>query len=411
MNKASGTTVTSAPKTKAQKTVLPILFTISFAHLLNDTMQSVIPSIYPLLKDNYQLSFTQIGLITFTFQLTASLLQPVVGFYTDKTPRPYSLAIGMVFSLAGLVLLSQAAGYAFILLAVGLVGMGSAVFHPESSRVAYLASGGKRGLAQSIFQIGGNAGSAIGPLLAAIIIVPYGQSNVIWFGLAAVLAIIALVRVGGWYKEQLGHHARRKRRSGDGEGSSRVSKPKVRLSIALLLVLIFSKYFYMASITSYFTFYLIDTFGVSVQQSQVYLFVFLAAVAAGTLIGGPLGDRFGRKYVIWFSILGVAPFTLMLPYANLFWTVGLSVVIGVLLSSAFPAILVYAQELMPGKVGMISGLFFGFAFGMGGLGSALLGQLADETSVTFVFRLCAFLPLLGIVAWLLPSIRSEAGDS
>lgn len=407
MNKTTGTTVASAPKHPVQKTVLPILFTISFAHLLNDTMQSVIPSIYPLLKENYQLSFTQIGLITFTFQLTASLLQPVVGFYTDKTPRPYSLAIGMVFSLAGLVLLSQATGYAFVLLAVGLVGMGSAVFHPESSRVAYLASGGKRGLAQSIFQIGGNAGSAIGPLLAAIIIVPYGQRNVIWFGLAAVLAIIALLRVGTWYKAQLGARARRKRKADGGEASSRLSNQRIRLSIFLLLVLIFSKYFYLSSLTSYFTFYLIDTFGVSVQQSQVYLFVFLAAVAAGTLIGGPLGDRFGRKYVIWFSILGVAPFTLMLPHANLFWTSALSVVIGVLLSSAFPAILVYAQELMPGKVGMISGLFFGFAFGMGGLGSALLGQLADYTSVTFVFRLCAFLPLLGIIAWLLPSIKSE----
>lgn len=408
MRKVSGATTATLPTDEegVQKTVLPILFTISFAHLLNDTMQSVIPSIYPLIKDNYQLSFTQIGLITFTFQLTASLLQPVVGLYTDKNPRPYSLAIGMLFSLVGLVLLSQAASYAFILLAVGLVGMGSAVFHPESSRVAYLASGGKRGLAQSIFQIGGNAGSAIGPLLAAIIIVPYGQYNVIWFGLAAVLAIIALMRVGGWYKNHLAYRARQPRAEAD-EQSSGLSARKVRISIIILLVLIFSKYFYMASITSYLTFYLIDTFQVSVQQSQVYLFIFLAAVAAGTLIGGPLGDRFGRKYVIWLSILGVAPFTLMLPYANLFWTAGLSVVIGVILSSAFPAILVYAQELMPGKVGMISGLFFGFAFGMGGLGSALLGKLADYTSITYVYQLCAFLPLLGIVAWLLPSIKSE----
>ena len=406
MNKTSGTLTAPSPPQAAQKTVLPILFTISVAHLLNDTMQSVIPAIYPLLKENYRLSFTQIGLITFTFQLTASLLQPVIGFYTDKTPRPYSLAIGMVFSLAGLVLLSQAAGYAFILLAVGLVGMGSAVFHPESSRVAYLASGGKRGLAQSIFQIGGNAGAAIGPLLAALIVVPYGQSHVIWFGVAAILAMVALVRVGGWYKDNLRQTAKRGRANAE-KAPTGLSPRKVQTSIVILLVLIFSKYFYMASITSYFTFYLINTFQVSVQQSQVYLFIFLAAVAAGTLIGGPLGDRFGRKYVIWFSILGVAPFTLLLPYVGLFWTVGLSVVIGVTLSSAFPAILVYAQELMPGKVGMISGLFFGFAFGMGGLGSALLGKLADYTSVAYVYQLCAFLPLLGMIAWWLPAIKEE----
>ena len=406
MNNPSNTLTAPSPQKRVSTTVFPILLTISAAHLLNDTMQSVIPAIYPLLKANYQLSFTQIGLITFTFQLTASLLQPVVGLYTDRHPRPYSLAIGMIFSLAGLVLLSQATDYAFVLLAVGLVGMGSAVFHPESSRVAYLASGGKRGLAQSIFQIGGNAGSAIGPLLAALIIVPYGQSNVIWFGLAAILAMIALVRIGSWYRDNLRQRASKTTTDAD-TPSSGLSTQKVRLSVAILLVLIFSKYFYMASITSYLTFYLIDTFQVSVQQSQVYLFVFLAAVAAGTLIGGPLGDRFGRKYVIWFSILGVAPFTLLLPYVDLAWTVALSVVIGVLLASAFPAILVYAQELMPGKVGMISGLFFGFAFGMGGLGSALLGTLADHTSITFVYRLCAFLPLLGIIAWFLPSIRSE----
>ena len=403
MEQTSGAATAVPAKKLAQKTVLPILFTISFAHLLNDTMQSVIPAIYPLLKDNYALSFTQIGLITFTFQLTASLLQPVVGFYTDKTPRPYSLAIGMVFSLVGLVLLSQAAAYGVILVAVGLVGMGSAVFHPESSRVAYLASGGKRGLAQSIFQIGGNAGSAIGPLLAAVIIMPYGQSNIIWFGLAAILAMLALLRIGSWYKAHLAQRARKA--PSTGSAAPVVSQKKVRTSIALLLVLIFSKYFYMASLTSYFTFFLIDKFGVTVQQSQVYLFIFLAAVAVGVLLGGPLGDRFGRKYVIWFSILGIAPFTLLLPYVNLFWTVALSVVIGTFLSSAFPAILVYAQELMPGKVGMISGLFFGFAFGMGGLGSALLGKLADHTSVTFVFQLCAFLPLLGIIARWLPNVE------
>ena len=405
MENTSGATTLVTEKKAVNKTVLPILFAISGAHLLNDTMQSVIPAIYPLLKDNYQLTFTQIGLITLAFQLTASLLQPVVGYATDKTPRPYSLVIGMIFSLVGLVLLAQASGYAFILLAVALVGMGSAVFHPESSRVAYLASGGKRGLAQSIFQIGGNAGSAIGPLLAAIIVIPYGQGYVGWFGLAAVLAMIALTPVAGWYQENL---QQRKSRPPSAEaGHSRLPRRTVNITIGLLLVLIFSKYFYLASLTSYFTFFLIDKFAVSVQQSQVYLFVFLAAVAVGTLIGGPLGDRFGRKYVIWFSILGIAPFTLLLPYVDLFWTVTLSVFIGLALSSAFPAILVYAQELMPGKVGMISGLFFGFAFGMGGLGSALLGKLADITSIAYVFELCAFLPLIGVVAGWLPRVSPQ----
>ena len=405
MENSSGAATLATEKKGVNKTVLPILFAISGAHLLNDTMQSVIPAIYPLLKDNYQLTFTQIGLITLAFQLTASLLQPVVGYATDKTPRPYSLVIGMVFSLLGLVLLAQASGYAFILLAVGLVGMGSAVFHPESSRVAYLASGGKRGLAQSIFQIGGNAGGAIGPLLAAIIIIPYGQGYVGWFGLAAVLAMIALTPVAGWYRDNL---QQRKSRPPSAEaGHSQLPRRTVNTAVALLLVLIFSKYFYLASLTSYFTFFLIDKFAVSVQQSQVYLFVFLAAVAVGTLIGGPLGDRFGRKYVIWFSILGIAPFTLLLPYVDLFWTITLSVFIGLALSSAFPAILVYAQELMPGKVGMISGLFFGFAFGMGGLGSALLGKLADVTSITYVFELCAFLPLIGVVAGWLPRVSPQ----
>lgn len=405
MENLSGSATLVTQKKEVNKTMLPILFAISVAHLLNDTMQSVIPAIYPLLKDNYALSFTQIGLITLAFQLTASLLQPVVGYYTDKTPRPYSLVVGMVFSLAGLVLLAQAAHYAFILLAVGLVGMGSAVFHPESSRVAYLASGGRRGLAQSIFQIGGNAGSAIGPLLAAIIIIPYGQSYVAWFGLAAMLAMIVLTRVAGWYRENL--QERKSRPPSAAEASSQLPRRTVNITIGLLLVLIFSKYFYLASLTSYFTFFLIDKFALSVQQSQVHLFIFLAAVAVGTLIGGPLGDRFGRKYVIWFSILGIAPLTLLLPYADLFWTTTLSIFIGMALASAFPAILVYAQELMPGRVGMISGLFFGFAFGMGGLGSALLGKLADVTSIAYVFQLCAFLPLLGVVAGWLPRVAPQ----
>jgi FSR family fosmidomycin resistance protein-like MFS transporter len=392
-------------KALAQTTIYSILFTISFSHLLNDMMQSVIPAIYPLLKENYHLSFTQIGLITFTFQLTASLLQPFVGHFTDKTPRPYSLAIGMGFTLTGLISLSLAHNFATILISVSLIGMGSSVFHPESSRVAHLASGGKKGLAQSIFQLGGNAGAAIGPLLAALIVVPYGQFNIIWFGLAAILAIGVLIKVGGWYKDHL--ELKRKNKVAAPVVHSNLPKSRVITALAILLVLIFSKYFYMASMSSYFTFYLIDKFHLSVQQSQIHLFIFLASVAAGTLLGGPLGDRFGRKYIIWISILGVAPFTLMLPYANLFWTGMLSVIIGLIISSAFSAILVYATELVPGKVGMIAGLFFGFAFGMGGLGSAVLGKLADVTSVNYVFHVCAFLPLLGIITGFLPNIEQS----
>jgi MFS transporter, FSR family, fosmidomycin resistance protein len=391
-------------KERAHTTVYSILFTISFTHLLNDMLQSVIPAIYPLLKQNFHLSFTEIGLITFTFQLTASLLQPFVGHYTDKTPRPYSLAIGMGFTLTGLISLALASSFVSILVSVSLIGMGSSVFHPESSRVAHLASGGKKGLAQSIFQLGGNAGSAIGPLLAALIIVPHGQFYIIWFTLAAILGIIVLVRVGTWYKGHLELKMKNKAVALPASHKT-LSKSRVITSLAILLVLIFSKYFYMASMSSYFTFYLIDKFHVSVQQSQIHLFIFLAAVAAGTLLGGALGDRFGRKYIIWISILGVAPFTLLLPYANLFWTGVLSVVIGVIIASAFSAILVYATELVPGKVGMIAGLFFGFAFGMGGLGSALLGKLADVTSVGYVFKVCAFLPLLGIITGFLPNIE------
>lgn len=406
MQQNLNTATTISPRKVAQKTVFSILFTISFAHLLNDMMQSVIPAVYPMIKDKFQLSFTQIGLITLTFQLTASILQPFVGFYTDRTPRPYSLAIGMGSTLLGLILLSQASSYAFILIAVGMVGVGSSVFHPESSRVAYLASGGRRGLAQSIFQLGGNAGSAIGPLVAAIIVVPYGQHNIIWFGVAAILGIFALTRVGSWYKDHLFQKAKGKI-SNDDVIYPGLSKGRVIVSLFILLVLIFSKYFYMASMTSYFTFFLIDKFDVSVQQSQIYLFIFLAAVAAGTLLGGPLGDRYGRKYIIWISILGVAPFTLLLPYVGLFWTAVLSVFIGVILASAFSAIIVYAQELVPGKVGMIAGLFFGFAFGMGGLGSALLGKLADYTSINFVFQICAFLPLIGIITAFLPNIENK----
>lgn len=392
-----------------KKTVYSILFTISFTHLLNDMIQSVIPAIYPLIKTNFHLSFTQIGMITFTFQLTASLLQPFVGYYTDRTPRPYSLAIGMAFTLFGLILLSTASGFVSVLVAVSLIGMGSSVFHPESSRVAHLASGGKKGLAQSIFQLGGNAGSAIGPLLAALIVVPYGQFNIIWFALAAILAIIVLLQIGKWYKEHL--YLKSVKPVKTHTDLSGFSKKRIFIALGILLVLIFSKYFYMASMTSYFTFYLIDKFHLSVQQSQLYLFAFLASVAAGTMIGGPLGDRFGRKYIIWISILGAAPFTLLLPFANLFWTGILAVFIGIIISSAFSAILVYATDLVPGKVGMIAGLFFGFAFGMGGVGSAVLGWLADHTSINYVFKICAFLPLIGIITGFLPNVENRAKTS
>lgn len=387
----------------AESTVFTILLNISFCHLLNDTIQSLIPSIYPIVKDSFKLNFAQVGLITLTFQLAASLLQPFVGLYTDKKPQPFSLAIGMSFSLAGLLVLSFAGSFSMLLLAVGMIGIGSSIFHPEASKVAYMAGGNRRGLAQSIFQVGGNAGSSIGPLLAALIIVPYGQSNIVWFSLLALIAIIVLITIGKWYKNNLDKLTRKAIARNEKTGSA-LSKRTVVISVVILLVLIFSKYFYLASMTSYYTFYLIDKFHVSVQSSQLYLFIFLFSVAAGTLLGGPLGDKFGRKYVIWFSILGAAPFTLLLPHANLFWTSVLSVFIGVIIASAFSAILVYAQELLPGKVGMVSGLFFGFAFGMGGVGSALLGVLADHTSINYVYQLCAFLPLIGLLTGLLPNI-------
>jgi len=388
----------------AQRTIFAVLFTISFAHLLNDLMQAVIPAVYPVLKTNYNLSYTQIGIITFTFQLTASILQPFVGLYTDKKPQPYSLSIAMLLTMTGLILLSMASGFTSILLAVSLVGMGSSVFHPESSRVAHMASGGRKGLAQSIFQLGGNAGSAIGPLLAAMIVVPHGQSHILWFTIIAVIGFMVLTQIGKWYAD---HLYLKQQPGGNKAGSSVALSPKkIAAAIGILLVLIFSKYFYMASMTSYFTFFLIEKFHVTVQQSQLYLFMFLAAVAVGTIIGGPLGDKFGRKYVIWLSILGAAPFTLLLPHANLFWTGILAVIIGVIIASAFSAILVYATDLVPGKVGMIAGLFFGFAFGMGGIGSALLGWLADKTSIEYVYSICAYLPLIGIVTVFLPDIRT-----
>ncbi len=390
-----------------QRTIYPILFTIAGTHFINDLLQAVIPSVYPLLKISFHLSFAQIGLITFTFQLMASILQPFVGVYTDKHPKPYSLAFGMCFTFAGLFLLSQSTAFYTILIAVGCIGIGSSIFHPESSRVAYMASGGKRGLAQSIFQLGGNAGSAAGPLLVALIVMPYGQGNISWFLLIAVVGIIILFKIGSWYKTQILLRAAGKVNPIADERHF-LPKRKVLFSIAILMLLIFSKYFYMVSITNYFTFYLIEKFHLSVQQSQLYLFAFLAAVAAGTLMGGPLGDKFGRKYVIWFSILGAAPFTLLLPHANLFWTGILAVATGLVIASAFSAILVYAQELIPGKVGMVSGLFFGFAFGIAGIGSALLGKMADSTGIEYVFSICSFLPLLGIITGLLPNLERKS---
>ncbi|HYS62945.1 MAG TPA: MFS transporter [Paraburkholderia sp.] len=390
------------PPAKVQRTVYSVLGAISFSHLLNDMIQSLILAIYPMLKDNFSLSFGQIGLITLTYQITASLLQPLVGIYTDKHPKPYSLPVGMGFTLAGLLLMSIAPNFGVLLVAAALVGCGSSVFHPESSRVARMASGGRHGLAQSLFQVGGNAGSSLGPLLAALIVIPHGQRSIAWFSVAALVAIVVLTQIGRWYKQ---HPSVKKARSQAGHAT--LSRNKVMFAMGVLILLVFSKYFYLASINSYFTFYLIDKFHLPVQAAQVHLFVFLAAVAAGTVIGGPIGDRIGRKYVIWVSILGVAPFTLLLPYANLFWTGVLTVVIGVVLASAFSAILVYAQELIPGKVGMVAGLFFGFAFGMGGIGAAVLGQLADATSITYVYKVCSFLPLIGVLTVFLPDVEGK----
>lgn len=390
------------PAAKVQRTVYSVLGAISFSHLLNDMIQSLILAIYPMLKDNFSLSFGQIGLITLTYQITASLLQPLVGTYTDKHPKPYSLPVGMGFTLAGLLLMSVAPSFGVLLVAAALVGCGSSVFHPESSRVARMASGGRHGLAQSLFQVGGNAGSSLGPLLAALIVIPHGQRSIAWFSVAALVAIVVLTQIGRWYKA---HPAVKKARSQAGHAT--LSRNQVMFAMGVLILLVFSKYFYLASINSYFTFYLIDKFHLPIQAAQVHLFVFLAAVAAGTVIGGPVGDKIGRKYVIWVSILGVAPFTLLLPYANLFWTGVLTVIIGVVLASAFSAILVYAQELIPGKVGMVAGLFFGFAFGLGGIGAAVLGQLADATSITYVYKVCSFLPLIGVLTVFLPNVEGK----
>jgi len=387
---------------KEEKTAFAVLMALSVSHLLNDTIQSLISAVYPILKESYALSFTQIGLITLAFQITASLLQPLIGVYTDRRPLPYSLAFGMGVTLFGLLLFSVVGSFTTILLAAGLVGVGSAVFHPEASRMARLASGGQHGLAQSLFQVGGNGGTALGPLLAAFIVVPWGQESLAWFSVAAVAAILILYWVGNWYHEHLSVQ-RVKQLVAAGRG---LSTRRVAFAVGILLCLIFSKYFYLASISSYYTLYLIDTFGVGVADAQVRLFIFLGAVAAGTFLGGPVGDRIGFKAVIWGSILGALPFTLILPHVDLFWTTVLTIPIGLILASAFSAIMVYAQELLPSRVGMVAGLFFGFAFGMGGVGAAVLGWLADQTSIGYVYEVCAYLPLIGLLTIFLPNLRT-----
>ncbi|WP_310600756.1 MFS transporter [Desulfobulbus sp.] len=401
---------TFAPSAAAcpERIAFKVLVAISVSHFLNDLLQSLIPAIYPLLKDSFQLSFTQIGLITLTFQMSASLLQPLVGLYTDRHPQPYSLPWGMGCTLVGLVALAFVPTYGLLLLAVALVGTGSAVLHPESSRVARMASAGHYGLAQSIFQVGGNGGTSAGPLLAALIVIPYGRSSLAWFSLVAFLAMLILWRVGTWYahKQRQGRRVKTVAAADTARGGLSAAWP-----VLVLLVLMFSKFFYISSLNSYLTFYLMDKFQVSMQVAQLHLFVFLFGMALGTMVGGPIGDRIGRKQVIWWSIFGAAPFALALPYASLFWTGPLTFVIGLLMSSAFPAILVYAQELFPGKVGMISGLFFGLAFGLGGIGAALVGRLADAHGIEAVYGLCAWLPLLGLAAVLLPNPRRQAEEA
>lgn len=402
---ASPETAAADAKGSQTQLVIAILGSLSAAHLLNDVMQSLLPAVYPLLKENYSLSFFQVGLITFTFQVTASLLQPLVGMTTDKRPWPYSLVVGMSFTLVGLNLLALAGSFGSILVAAAMVGIGSSVFHPEASRVARIASGGRYGFAQSLFQVGGNAGSAIGPLLAAFVVAPFGQRSIAWFSIGAIAALGILGYVGRWYQQHL-NALKAKSRGKFDELKSTLTPARVYAAVGVLLLLVFSKYIYLVSLSSYYTFYLMDKFDVPVQAAQLYLFVFLGAVAVGTLGGGPVGDRVGFKTVIWFSILGVLPFTLILPYANLFWTAVLTVPIGLILASAFSAIIVYAQELMPAKVGMIAGMFFGFAFGIAGIGAAALGWLADQTSIEYVYHVCSFLPLVGLLTAFLPNLES-----
>ncbi|HEX7853521.1 MAG TPA: MFS transporter [Sphingobium sp.] len=398
-------TKSTAPLPATETTVFGIIVAISTCHLINDMMQSLLPAIYPSLKTELGLSFSQIGLVTLVYQMTASILQPLIGLYADKRPTPLALPGGTLFSLAGLLVLSAAHSYWLLLAGASLLGMGSSVFHPESSRVARMAAGRRHGLAQSMFQVGGNAGSALGPLAAAIVVMRWGQSSLAFFAMLALLSCAILWNVGQWYR----HHGLARLSPGKGGTKTAAALPrgKVLGGIAVLLALIFSKYVYLASLTSYFTFYLIHRFGVSVEVAQLHLFTFLGAVAVGTIAGGPLGDRFGRKYVIWFSILGALPFTLLLPHASLFWTGPLTVIIGLILASAFPAIVVFAQDLVPGKIGMISGLFFGFSFGMGGVGAAVLGEVADRSGIEMVYAICAFLPAIGLLAILLPDPKAK----
>ena len=390
----------AAPAPVSSAPAYAIIGAISFSHLLNDLMQSLIPSVYPILKDNYALDFGQIGMITLAFMFTSSLLQPFLGAYTDKYPKPFSLALGMGFTFAGLILLSVANHYWVILLAAGLVGTGSAVFHPESSRIARMASGGRVGMAQSVFQVGGNIGSAVGPVLAALIVVPFGQGSIAWFSLVAALAIVVLWQIGRWYRPRVAQ-----RKVSHAVADEERSSARTLVALTVLMVLLFSKAFYSGSIGSYYTFFLIQKFGITTQASQIYLFLFLAASAVGVFFGGPLGDRFGRKYVIWFSIIGALPFTLALPHVGLFASAVLSILIGFIISSATPAIIVYAQELMPHRLGMISGLFYGMTFGFGGLGAAVLGQVADWKGIDFVYQVCAWLPAIGLLAIFLPQIK------
>ncbi len=386
-------------------TAFKVLAAISVCHFLNDMMQSLLPAIYPILKENYGLDFGQVGLLTFTFQFTASLLQPVVGVYTDRKPQPYSLVVGMGSTLCGLILLSRAGSYPALLMGAALIGVGSAVLHPESSRVARMASGGRHGLAQALFQVGGNAGSAAGPLLAAFVVLQFGQSSVAWFAVAALFAMILLSYVGNWYRAH--GMARMKSQAARDAESARLPRGRVALTLAVLIALMFSKFFYTASMSSYYTFFLIEKFDITIRHAQILLFLFLGSTAIGTLVGGAVGDRFGRKAVIWASILGVLPFTLALPHVSLFWTGVLTMPIGMILASAFPAIVVYGQELLPLRVGMVAGMFFGLAFGLGGVGAALLGQLADVTSIAYVFQLCSFLPFIGLLAAFLPNLHSS----
>ena len=402
--KSIGSKIKGNP-TKMEGTVYSILIICGISHFLNDMIQSIIPSIYPIIKDKFDFSFAQIGIITLMFQMASSILQPFTGLYADKHPRPYALSVGMCFTLIGLLMLAFSENYLLILLSVSIVGLGSSVFHPTASRVAQLASGGRKSLAQSIFQVGGNGGSAIGPLLAALIILPFGQHAISWFALAALLASLIMIRLGAWYKVRLVYVVTHPQKNVTQNND--ISKRAKYGALLILVLLIFSKYFYTSCITSYFTFFLIDKFGISVQASQLCLFVFLAAFAIGTVAGGMLGDKFGRKYVIWFSILGAAPFALIMPFANLFWTLVCTFLSGLIIASAFSSIVVYATDLMPDKVGLIAGIFFGLMFGLGGLGSAFFGWLADKTSIEFIFQVSAFLPLLGIIAGFLPNTQKK----